>query len=177
MTERAMLADKVAVVTGGRGGIGQAICARFAREGARVIAADLAEGAGALAEGVSFARLDVTREPEVQALMAELGERHGRLDVLVNAAAIEIEFTIEETSLEDWNRIFAVNVTGTFLVSKHALPLMRAAARPGATGGAIGSIRRRGRRRSGLWPGRWRARVFDRRQRGRRGPLQLAARG
>ncbi|MEZ5775261.1 MAG: SDR family NAD(P)-dependent oxidoreductase [Hyphomicrobiaceae bacterium] len=52
----------------------------------------------------------------------------GRLDILVNAAGIEIEKTIEQTSLADWNRIFAINVTGTFLVSKHALPLLR---RPG----------------------------------------------
>jgi NAD(P)-dependent dehydrogenase (short-subunit alcohol dehydrogenase family) len=57
--------------------------------------------------------------------MAHIDKQHGQLDILVNAAGIEIEQTIEETSLEDWNRIFAVNVTGTFLTSKHALPLMR----------------------------------------------------
>jgi len=121
------LAGKIALVTGGRGGIGHAVCARFAREGAEVIAADLAEGDGDGPEQVSVARLDVTREDEVRGLMAAIETDHGRLDVLVNAAGIEIEKTIEETSLEDWNRIFAVNVTGTFLVSKHALPLMRAA--------------------------------------------------
>jgi len=59
--------------------------------------------------------------------MAQVETDHGRLDILVNAAGIEIERTIEETSLDDWNRIFAINVTGTFLVSKYALPLMRAA--------------------------------------------------
>ena len=57
--------------------------------------------------------------------MAAVETEFGRLDVLVNAAGIEIEKTVEETSLEEWNRIFAINVTGTFLVSKHALPLMR----------------------------------------------------
>ena len=59
--------------------------------------------------------------------MARVERAHGRLDVLVNAAGIEIEKTVEHTSLEEWNRIFAVNVTGTFLTSKHALPLMRRA--------------------------------------------------
>ena len=59
--------------------------------------------------------------------MARISREHDRLDVLVNAAGIEIEKTVEHTSLDEWNRIFAVNVTGTFLASKHALPLMRRA--------------------------------------------------
>ena len=59
--------------------------------------------------------------------MARVERDHGRLHVLVNAAGIEIEKTVEQTSLEEWNRIFAINVTGTFLTSKHALPLMRRA--------------------------------------------------
>ncbi|MDX1423077.1 MAG: SDR family NAD(P)-dependent oxidoreductase, partial [Kiloniellales bacterium] len=122
MSRDGTLRDKIAVVTGGRGGIGRAVCARFAREGARVYAADLAEGARELPDGVSFAKLDVTREDQVGAVIAEIGAGHGRLDILVNAAGIEIEKTIEDTSLEEWNRIFAINVTGTFLVSKYALP-------------------------------------------------------
>jgi meso-butanediol dehydrogenase/(S,S)-butanediol dehydrogenase/diacetyl reductase len=54
-----------------------------------------------------------------------LAERWQRLDILVNAAAIEIEKTIEDTTLEEWNHIFAINVTGMFLTSKYALPLIR----------------------------------------------------
>ena len=127
MSRTGGFAGKTALVTGGRGGIGRAICARFAREGADVIAADLAQGDGDLPEGIGFAQLDVTREDQIRSVMAEIDTGHGRLDVLVNAAGIEIEKTIEETSLEEWNRIFAINVTGTFLVSKHALPLLRAA--------------------------------------------------
>ena len=121
------LEGKVALVTGGRGGIGRAICARFAGEGAAVFAADLAEGEGDLPPGVSFIELDVTQEAQASVVMSEIGYAHGRLDILVNAAAIEIEKTIEATSLDEWNRIFAINVTGTFLVSKHALPLLREA--------------------------------------------------
>ncbi|MBL8708529.1 MAG: glucose 1-dehydrogenase [Rhodospirillaceae bacterium] len=122
-----MLTDKVALVTGGRGGIGRAICSRFAREGAIVYAADLTEG-GSLAGPTgdsSFVKLDVTSEEDAKATMARVAQECGKLDILVNAAGIEIEKTIEETSLADWNRIFSINVTGTFLSSKYALPLLR----------------------------------------------------
>ena len=148
------LAGRIGVVTGGTGGIGTAICARLAREGARVIACDLQDtdsrrgnenvgagvgtgvgagdgahggpsaGAGAGA-GVSFAKLDVTSEKSVKALAGDVKRDHGRVDIIVNAAGIEIEKTIEETSLEEWNHIFAVNVTGMFLVSKSLAPIMR----------------------------------------------------
>ena len=121
------LAGRVAVVTGGCGGIGTAVCARFAAEGAAVYATGLAAHSGDLTCGVTFHRHDVTREESAVALMARIEREHGRLHVLVNAAGIEIEQTVEHTSLEEWNRIFAVNVTGTFLTSKHALPLMRKA--------------------------------------------------
>jgi NAD(P)-dependent dehydrogenase (short-subunit alcohol dehydrogenase family) len=121
------LDGRVCVVTGGTGGIGTAICNRFAREGAHVYAADVGDGAHHTHERIAVVRHDVTSEDSARALMARVEADHGKLDVLVNAAGIEIEYTIEETSLEDWNRIFAINVTGTFLTSKHALPLMRAA--------------------------------------------------
>ena len=122
-----MLSGKIALVTGGRGGIGRAICARFLREGATVFAADLTKE-GTLsdaADGSRFIRFDVTSEEEARATMARVDQECGKLDILVNAAGIEIEKTIEQTSLADWNRIFAVNVTGTFLASKYALPLLR----------------------------------------------------
>ena len=120
----AALSGKTAFVTGGAGGIGAAICARFAREGAEVVAADIAEP-GALSEGVSWSRYDVTDEAAVRRIFEDLAQRWDSLDILVNAAGIEIEKTIEETSLEEWNRVFAINVTGMFLTSKHALPLLR----------------------------------------------------
>ncbi|GAA6161192.1 SDR family oxidoreductase [Ruegeria sp. HU-ET01832] len=126
-----MLKGKTALVTGGRGGIGRAIVSRFLREGAHVYAADLSPE-GSLAEhnedGSIFVKLDVTQEADAVAAMHKVGAESGQLDILVNAAGIEIEKTIEETTLEEWNLSFAVNVTGTFLTSKHALPLMRKAA-------------------------------------------------
>ena len=122
--EKASLQGRVAVVTGGCGGIGTAICARFIREGATVYAADISGGSGS---GARYCSLDVTCEDSTRAMMERVGDEQGRLDILVNAAGIEIECTIEETSLADWNRIFAINVTGMFLASKYALPLLRRA--------------------------------------------------
>jgi dihydroanticapsin dehydrogenase len=125
------LQGKIAFVTGGRGGIGRAICARFVREGAVVYAADLSDAGSmgsALQDEAQFIRLDVTSEAEAIAAMAVVGKNSGKLDILVNAAGIELEKTIEHTTLDEWNRSFAVNVTGTFLASKHALPLLRSAA-------------------------------------------------
>lgn len=69
--------------------------------------------------------------------MDRVSAEAGKLDILVNAAGIEIEKTIENTTLEEWNRSFAVNVTGTFLTSKYALPLMRKAAKNGTTASLI----------------------------------------
>jgi meso-butanediol dehydrogenase/(S,S)-butanediol dehydrogenase/diacetyl reductase len=118
------LEGKTAFVTGGSGGIGSAICARFAAEGARVVAADLRPPTMPLA-GVTFREYDVTREDAASSTFDELAGQWPRLDILVNAAGIEIEKTIEETTLQEWNRIFAINVTGMFLTSKYALPLLR----------------------------------------------------
>ena len=126
-TGRSMLEGRVAVVTGGRGGAGRAVCERFVAEGAHVFAADLTEhgSIGDDAGAGMFQRLDVTSEAEVIAAMAAVDAAHGRLDVLVNAAGIEVEATVEQTSLEQFNQIMAINVTGTFLTSKYALPLLR----------------------------------------------------
>ncbi len=134
------LQGKIALVTGGRGGIGRAIVARFMREGATVFAADLTEQ-GSLAEhdkdGSRFIGMDVADETQVRAAMDRVQADFGKLDILVNAAGIEIEKSIEDTTLEEWNRSFAVNVTGTFLTSKYALPLMREAAKSGTSASLI----------------------------------------
>lgn len=116
-----MLEGKTAFVTGGCGGIGSAICARFEKEGATVIAADLSDKGDA----GTFHPFDVTDEEGIVRTFEALGKGWGKLDILVNAAGIEIEETIENTTLEQWNRIFAVNVTGMFLTAKYALPLLR----------------------------------------------------
>ena len=116
------LSGRRAVVTGGAGGIGAAICRRFADEGATAWAADIAEAGGG---GYPHRTLDVTDQRSVANLFRQVDQEMGGLDILVNAAGIEIEKTIEATSLDEWNRIFAVNVTGTFLACREALPLLR----------------------------------------------------
>ena len=134
-----MLEGKVALVTGGRGGIGRAVVRRLMKEGAVVYAADLTEQGSLSAhddDGSHFVKLDVSVEDDAIAAATEIDKQHGKLDILVNAAGIEIEKTIEQTTLEEWNRSFAVNVTGTFLTSKHCLPLLRKA----ASGGTSSSI-------------------------------------
>jgi len=119
------LNGKVALVTGGCGGIGKAICSRFIGEGASVYAADLTEAdTGTCGH---FIALDITDERQVIAAMDKIAAETGKLDILINAAGIELEKTIEQTSLDEWNQSFAVNVTGTFLASKYALPILRKA--------------------------------------------------
>jgi len=120
------LKDRIALVTGGCGGIGRAICQRFHAEGAVVYATDIASFTFDQPD-IHVLYQDVSSEDDARAVMARVQEDHGQLDILVNAAGIEIEKTIEDTTLEDWNRSFSVNVSGTFLTSKHALPLMRVA--------------------------------------------------
>ncbi len=134
------LEGKVALVTGGRGGIGRAVVKRLMNEGASVYAADLTEQ-GSLPQhdndGSNFVQLDVTSEQDAISVFDIVKQDHGQLHILVNAAGIEIEKTIEETSLEEWNQSFAVNATGTFLTSKYALPLLRKAAGSGTSSSII----------------------------------------
>lgn len=115
-------AGKVALVTGGRSGIGQAIARRLADEGARVFTAQ--RGADAGFEGIEA---DFTDPAAPDAVLAELVGRAGRLDVLVNNAGMMQEATVEATSLADWERTLRVNLTAPFLLIRAALPHLRAA--------------------------------------------------
>ena len=132
------LAGKIAVVTGAAGAIGRAIGRRFLRAGAKVIAADLRPPQE---EGMLFFRADVGREEQARALAAFAVE-NGGFDILVNCAGAAIEKSIEDTEVEEWERVMAVNARGVFLATKHAFAPMRAGG-----GGAIvniGSIEARG---------------------------------
>ncbi len=127
------LRGKTALVTGGARGIGEAIVRRFSAEGAAVYVADVQEREGSalaaeLAAGgaaVRFLRLDVTREEDWSAALAEVATRDGRLDILVNNAGINIREPIETMTVQSLDAMLAVNVKGPFLGIKHALPLMR----------------------------------------------------
>jgi len=78
-----------------------------------------------------------TNEAGVIDTFKQLESKWDKLDILVNAAGIEIEETIENTTLEQWNKIFAINVTGMFLTSKHALPLLRKSAAKNSNGASV----------------------------------------
>jgi NAD(P)-dependent dehydrogenase (short-subunit alcohol dehydrogenase family) len=127
------LKDKVVLITGGAQGIGAAIARRFGEEGAKVFLGDFkadqgrAAAAAIAADGIAarFVDLDVASEASWVAAMALVQAEAGRLDVLVNNAGINIRQPIEEMTVENFDRMLAVNVRGPFLGIKHALPLMR----------------------------------------------------
>lgn len=119
----------VAVITGAASGIGAASARRLAADGATVLLADLdgagAEVAASIGDPASFAELDVTEERGWQAVVEDVQGRFGRLDILVNAAGILTLGTVESETLEGWRRTLAVNLTGTFLGCRAAIPTMR----------------------------------------------------
>lgn len=117
------LEGKVCLITGAGSGIGRATALLFAREGARVFAADLDLGT-AEATGLDALQVDVTSEASVAAMVESVRESAGRLDVLFNNAGIAGVGSVTDTSLELWERVFAVNARGVFLCCKHAAPLM-----------------------------------------------------
>jgi NAD(P)-dependent dehydrogenase (short-subunit alcohol dehydrogenase family) len=132
------LQHKTALITGAAQGLGAAIAARFAEEGAAVFIADIApqtETAIAFIDSlttkgggkVSFIPLDVTDEQSWQSVRDAVEKEAGKLDILVNNAGINIRETIEEMSLEHFNKMLAVNVSGAFLGCKYFIPVLRKA--------------------------------------------------
>jgi len=120
------LKDRVAVITGGGQGIGRAYALRFAHEGAKVVVAEVNEQKGAeVAEEVKaagsealFVKTDVSSEESCAAMAATAAERFGRIDVLVNNAAIFYGLDREDQTLEYFNRILAVNLTGVWIATR-----------------------------------------------------------
>ena len=136
------LAGRAAVVTGAGSGIGRAIAHRLARAGARVALLDVAaEAAAEAAREIEAAGgtatpfpCDVTRQAEVLAAFAAAAERHGPVDVLVNSAGVAHVGNVEQTSEEDLDRLYAVNVKGVYHALKAAVPAMK------GRGGAIVNV-------------------------------------
>jgi NAD(P)-dependent dehydrogenase (short-subunit alcohol dehydrogenase family) len=127
------LRDQVAIITGAGSGIGRESAFLFAREGARVAVADINEKLGRetsdlIGEAAFFIQVDVSNWQATEGMVQETLERWGRLDILFNNAGIDLPqaTTVVETSEADWDRILAINLTGVFLGSRHALPVMMA---------------------------------------------------
>ena len=122
------LAGKVALVTGGARGIGRAIVEKFAAEGASVAFVDVDDGLGCQAAQalsrngarVEFRHADVTVESDVERTVAAVADARGRIDVLVNNAGINAYFDATEMTDAEWDRVFAVDLKGAWLCSKHA---------------------------------------------------------
>ena len=137
------LTGKVALISGGARGQGAAEARMFVREDAAVVLGDVLDADGRKVEAelraaggrATYVHLDVTREADWRVAVATAVQAYGKLDVLVNNAAILFRSTIEDTSEADWDRIMAVNVKGVFLGTKCALPAMRQAG-----GGSIVNI-------------------------------------
>ena len=132
---------KAGLVTGAASGIGRACALRFAREGACVVVADLetaADGARQTVQEIEqaggraeFFACDVARSEDNAALVALVVERYGRLDFAHNNAGIGVHHLLHETSEEEFDRVIAVNLRGTFLGMKHQIAQMLAADPPG----------------------------------------------
>jgi NAD(P)-dependent dehydrogenase (short-subunit alcohol dehydrogenase family) len=125
------LADRVAIVTGGAQGIGRAIAQRLHEEGATVVVADLQghEAAAAELDGLGV-RVDVSQEVDVKALAEAVLEKYGRIDALVNNAGVYSSLVpkpFEQIEVDEWRKVYDVNVLGMFLVTRAVMPAMRAA--------------------------------------------------
>lgn len=124
------LKDKVALITGANSGIGKAIARRFAAEGAHVAVnyrpGSATDSEAAQAEAASFDPLsialvgDVSKREDVERMMAEIIERFGRVDIAINNAGIEMKKPFLEVTDDDWNKVIAVNLFGSYLVSQVA---------------------------------------------------------
>ena len=137
------LEGKVALISGGARGQGAAEARLFAQEGAKVVFGDVLDQEGKQVEAeinesggeATYIHLDVSQESDWIAAIDTAVTRYGKLDVLVNNAGITIRKSIEDTTVEDWDRIMDINAKGVFLGTKHSIPAMRRAG-----GGSIVNI-------------------------------------
>jgi NAD(P)-dependent dehydrogenase (short-subunit alcohol dehydrogenase family) len=132
LIEMISVEGKVVVITGGGAGIGRATAALFARNGANVVVTDINETDGQeavdkfVADGgrALFLAHDVASEQQWHDVLAHANEHFGGIDVLVNNAGIYVIAPLAETTLEQWNKLFAINVAGVFLGAKHVAPYL-----------------------------------------------------
>lgn len=123
-----LLKDKVALITGSTHNIGLGIARAFAREGAKVVVHSRhEEDAKKIAQEIDgdFFAADVAKPEQVAAMFDHIKKKHGRLDILVNSVARSSKAGILDISLEDWNRIMTINLTGYFLCIQHAGKMMK----------------------------------------------------
>lgn len=131
------VSGKVALITGGASGLGCATAWILAEQGAKVVITDIQEDAGArvaaeIGHDVVFLQQNVSSEADWQRVMSRIIKEYGKLDILVNNAGLLHMASIEDTSLEDWQRIHAVNSDGVFLGCKYAVETMKGSTKGGS---------------------------------------------
>lgn len=127
------LDGRVALITGASGGIGEGDARLFAKEGAKVVVADIKEAEGNKVVGdikkeggeAIFLKLDVSKESDWKKVIDEVIKKYDKLNILVNNAGVSLGKTVEETTLDDWNWVMGINSTGVFLGLKYAIGAMK----------------------------------------------------
>ena len=126
------LKNKIALITGGANGIGLATTERFAKEGAKIILWDVSDQGNKIAERLKmegheiiFKKVSVTNQDEVQKAMTEAHEHFGRIDILINNAGITRDRTLLKMTMQEWDDVISVNLTGVFICTQAIAPIMK----------------------------------------------------
>ena len=122
------LKNKVAIITGAFGGLGEAMAIDLSKQGAKIAVLDLKDGSSVakkLKTRSKYYKLDVTNEEEIKRVVNEIKKEFGSIDILINNAGIYFPTPIIETKVEDWDKLININLRGYFLMAKHCVPKMR----------------------------------------------------
>jgi len=126
------LKNKVALITGGANGIGLATTERFAKEGAKIILWDVSDQGNEIADRLKmegheiiFKKVSVTNQDEVQKAMTEAQVHFGRIDILINNAGITRDRTLLKMTMQEWDDVISVNLTGVFICTQAIAPIMK----------------------------------------------------
>lgn len=120
MSEAGELGSLIAIVSGGSGGIGRAVVELLGKRGARAVSLDVAP-----AEGIEWVETDLRDERSTRDAVEGVYETHGRIDLVVHAAGLVRDQVLWKLTLDDWDRVHAVNLRGAFILMRHAIPIMR----------------------------------------------------
>lgn len=122
------LKNKVAIVTGASGGLGEAMAVALSMRGAKIAILDLKDGSGVakkLKTKSRYYKLDVTNEEEIKKIINRIKREFGSIDILINNAGVYFPTLIIETKVEDWDKLININLRGYFLMTKHCVPKMK----------------------------------------------------
>jgi NAD(P)-dependent dehydrogenase (short-subunit alcohol dehydrogenase family) len=128
------LRDKVAVITGASGGLGEAMAFFISKQGAKIAVIDIKDGEGnrvvkRLKNKSKFYHVDMSNEEDIKLAINSVKKDFGRIDVLINNAGVFYPTVINSTTKADWDKLMSINVTGYFLMAKYCSPLMKKGSR------------------------------------------------